>query len=181
MTTNLWRFVRIPKAVALLAFLLPWMTVSCSGTKIAEATGAELVIGKIRPLIADAAKAAPDGGHINYYLLLAVALIAIGLALGFAARRYALAVLGTSIGAIALIVVGTYQYTAKIAEAAAKSNAASARPANDFDKMGQMAASMIRIDWQFGYWLTMTALAAASVIAFLAMKEGSSDLRTPRE
>jgi hypothetical protein len=179
MTTNLWRFVRIPKAVALLAFLLPWMTVSCSGTKIAEATGAELVLGKIRPLMADAAKAAPDGGHINYYLLLAVVLIVIGLTLGFAARRYASAVIGTSVGAIALIVTGTYQYTSKIAEAAAKANAPRSGPANDLDKMGQMAVSMIRVEWQFGYWLALAALASAAVMSYLAMKERSSDTTAP--
>lgn len=151
-------------------------------SKIAEATGADLVLGKIRPLIADAAKAAPGGEHINYYLLLAVVLIVAGLALGFATRRYAPAVIGTSLGAMALIWVGTNQYSSKIAEAAAKSNAGSGSgPANDMDKMGQMAASMIHIDWQFGYWLAMAALATTAVMAFLAMKERSPDFGAPLE
>ena len=173
MNSNLWRFVRIPKAVALLAFLLPWMTVSCSGQKIAEATGGELAMGKIRPLMADAARAtAPGGEHVNPYLVLAIILIVAGLALGFAAKRYAPIVIGTSVGAIVLILIGTSQYSSKIAEAAAKANPSGASGmGSDMDKMGQMAASMIRVDWQIGYWITLIALAAAASLAFLAMRE----------
>lgn len=38
--------VRILKIVALIGFALPWLTVSCQGTKLFEARGYELVIGQ---------------------------------------------------------------------------------------------------------------------------------------
>jgi hypothetical protein len=159
----MWRYVKIPKAVALLAFLLPWMTVSCSGTKVAEADGWELAIGRIRPVISAAADR-PQTAHLNYYLAAAVALIAIGLILSLMRRRLAVAVLATSLGALALVWAGTSQYSsARLAAAASKSG----RDMN----MESIAASMIRVDWQIGYWVALIALAVAAALAFLAIRD----------
>jgi hypothetical protein len=162
----MWRYVKIPKAIALLAFLLPWMTVSCSKTPVAEANGWELVIGRIRQTIAAAPGQVqtPPPVHINYYLAAAVALIAIGLALSLMRRRFAVPVVGTSLLALALIWAGTNQYTStRLAEAAAK---------GDRSGMGAAAAgSMIRVDWEFGYWVAVIALGIAAVLAFLAIRD----------
>ncbi|MDB5678033.1 hypothetical protein [Sphingomonas bacterium] len=159
----MWRYVKIPKAIALLAFLLPWMTVSCSGTKVAEASGWELVLGHIRPVIAAAADK-PQATHLNYYLAAAVALSAIGLVLSLMRRRLAMAVVATSLGAVALIWAGTNQYSnTRLAEAAAKSGKESG--------LDSVAASMIRVDWQVGYWVALAALAVAAVLAFLAIRD----------
>ncbi|THD36837.1 MAG: hypothetical protein E7773_07520 [Sphingomonas sp.] len=159
----MWRFVKIPKAVALLAFLLPWMTVSCSNTKVAEANGWELVIGRIRPVVA-AATDKPHAAHLNYYLAAAVALIVVGLLLSLMRKRMAVAVVATSLGALALIWAGANQYTAQhLADAAAKSG----RDTN----MDQVGASLIRVDWQIGYWVALIALGVAAVLAFLAIRD----------
>ena len=159
----MWRYVKIPKAVALLAFVLPWMTVSCSNTKVAEANGWELVIGRIRPVVA-AASEAPRHPQINYYLAAAVALILIGLVLSLARRRLAIAVVATSLGAVALIWAGTNQYSSqRLAEAATKNS-------HGLD-MDSIATSAIRIDWQIGYWVALIALAIAAVLAFLAIRD----------
>ena len=175
----MWRFVKIPKIIALLAFLLPWMTVSCSGQKIAEASGAELVVGKIRPLMAEANQAlTQQQSQVNYYLVAAILLILIGLALSFLARRYAAAVIATSIAALVAIWAGTHQYSSKIAEAGAKASPnGSGNPLGDhsMDQMSQMAASMIQVNWQIGYWITMLSLVAAAVLSFMTL----SDRRTP--
>ena len=106
----MWRFVKIPKAVALLAFLLPWMTVSCSNNKIAEANGWELVIGRIRPVVASLSDK-PQTAHLNYYLAAAAGLIVIGLILSLMRRRFAGVVVATSLGALALLWAGTSQYS----------------------------------------------------------------------
>lgn len=172
----MWRFVKIPKIIALLAFLLPWMTVSCSGQKIAEATGAELVVGKIRPLMAEANQTlAQQPTQVNWYLVAAVALIVAGLALSFLARRNASAVVGTSIAALIAVWAGTNSYTSKIAAAGAKASPGAGTSGNhDMDQMSQMAASMIHVDWQIGYWITMLCLVAAAVLSFMTL----SDRRT---
>jgi hypothetical protein len=159
----MWRYVKIPKAIALLAFLLPWMTVSCSNNRVAEANGWELVIGRIRPVIAGAADK-PQAAHLNYYLAAAVALIVIGLILSLLRRRLAIAAVATSLGALALIWAGTSQYSSsRLAEAAAKGR--------DSAGMDKVAASMIRVDWQIGYWIALIALAVAAALAFLAIRD----------
>lgn len=159
----MWRYVKIPKAIALLAFLLPWMTVSCSNTKVAEASGWELVIGRIRPVIAAAADK-PQAAHLNYYLAAAVALIVLGLILSLLRRRLAIAVVATSLGALALLWAGTSQYSStRLAEAASKGG-------KDLN-MDSVAASMIRVDWQIGYWIALIALGIAAILAFLAIRD----------
>lgn len=186
----MWRFVKIPKAVALLAFLLPWLTVSCSGTKIAEASGWELVLGKMHPVIAGATeKAGAGSGHLNYFLIAAVIVIVAGLVLSFMARRPgAVGVIVTSVAAIVLIFAGTSQYSSqRIADEISKQSggAAGAGRNNPFamggsspgvtggpsDRdMGAAAASMIQMTWQIGYWLALAALIASAVMGFLSMR-----------
>ena len=156
----MWRFVKVPKAVAMLAFLLPWMTVSCSNTKVAEATGWELMLGRIRPVVEMASR--PSTGHLNLYFIVAVTLISIGLILAMLPRKYPRIVLGTSLVAMAMVWAGANQYSSeRIAAGAAKE-------AGDFSAV---AASVIHVEWRLGYWLALGSLGAAAVIAILAMIE----------
>lgn len=160
---TMWRYVKIPKAIALLAFLLPWMTVSCSTTKVAEANGWELMLGRIRPVIQSASDAAPKSDHLNYYLVAAVGLIVIGLLLSLMRKRMAAVVVATSLGALALVWAGAQQYTPqRLADAA--------RRGGDTG-MDEIASSAIRIDWQIGYWVALGALALAALLAFLAIRD----------
>ena len=43
----MWKWIKIPKAIALLAFLLPWMTVSCQNQPLAKASGIGLAFGHV--------------------------------------------------------------------------------------------------------------------------------------
>lgn len=159
----MWRYVKIPKAIALLAFLLPWMTVSCSNTKVAEANGWELVLGRIRPVMQAASEAPAHADKLNPYLATAVALIVMGLVLSLMRKRMAVVVVATSLGALALIWAGAQQYTPqRLAEAAKRGGDAN---------MDEIATSVIRIDWQIGYWVALGALAVATVLAFLAIRD----------
>lgn len=162
----MWRYVKIPKAIALLAFLLPWMTVSCSNTKVAEANGWELVLGRIRPVLQAASDAPAHADKLNIYFAAAVALIVVGLILSLMAKRLAAAVVATSLGALALIWAGAQQYTPqRLADAARKGGEAG---------MDEIATSVIRVDWQIGYWVALIALAAAALLAFLAIRDPDS-------
>ncbi|QDZ07699.1 hypothetical protein FPZ24_09510 [Sphingomonas panacisoli] len=159
----MWRYVKIPKAIALLAFLLPWMTVSCSNTKVAEANGWELVLGRIRPVMQAASEAPAHADKLNYYFVVAIGLIVIGLILSLMRKRMAAVVVATSLGALALIWAGAQQYTPqRLADAAKRGGEMN---------MDDVAASVIRVDWQIGYWVALGALAVAALLAFLAIRD----------
>ena len=74
-----------------------------------------------------------------------------------------------------LCVAQTVPSTSKIAAAGAKASPGAGTSGNhDMDQMSQMAASMIHVDWQIGYWITMLCLVAAAVLSFMTL----SDRRT---
>lgn len=167
----MWKWIRIPKGIALLAFLLPWMTVSCSDQKIAEASGFGLAFGRISAM--GQAASAGDGASMNVWLILALLAIAGGLFLLFTkGREAAKLVLGTSVAALVLIFVGTYRYSkdAIMAEAAKNGSDGS---------MDQAALAMIQVNWHFGYWLALLSLIAAAVMAWLVMsgKEAEAEAK----
>jgi phosphoglycerol transferase MdoB-like AlkP superfamily enzyme len=157
----MWKWIRVPKGIALLAFLLPWMTVSCSGQKLVEASGFGLAFGRVTAM--GQAAQASDGASLNIWLILALVAIAGGLALLFLrGREAAKLVLGTSVAAIALIFVGTYRYS---------KDAILADAAKDGQNSGmdQAAVAMLQVDWEIGYWLALLSLIAAAVMAWLMM------------
>ena len=167
----MWKWIRIPKGIALLAFLLPWMTVSCSGQKLVEASGFGLAIGRVTAM--GQASQAGDGASLNIWLILALLAIAGGLALLFLkGRDAARLVLGTSVAAVALIFVGTWRYsTDAIMAEAAKSGSNG--------NLDQAALAMIQVHWEIGYWLALLSLIAAAVMAWLVMsgKEGEAEAK----
>lgn len=162
----MWQWVKVTKGVALVAFFLPWMTVSCSATELVRASGWDLAIGrpKLTPQLAQIAgeQVAQGGGHLSVWLLLALALVAIGLVLSFrGARAGAAAVVATSIGAALLSWVGTRQLGSELfARAASRSEGSG---------IDRALAAQIRVDWQFGYWLFLLALIAAAVLAGMSL------------
>ncbi len=166
----MWNWIRIPKGIALLAFLLPWMTVSCSDQKLVEASGFGLAFGRVTAM--GQASQAGDGASMNVWLILALLAIAGGLYLLFTkGREAAKLVLGTSVAALLLIVVGTWRYSKDtiLAEAAK----------NEGGAMDQAALAMIQVNWHFGYWLALLSLIAAAVMAWLVVsgKEAEAEAK----
>ena len=166
----MWKWIRITKGIALLAFLLPWMTVSCSDQKLVEASGFGLAFGRVTAM--GQASQAGDGASINVWLILALLAIAGGLYLLFTkGREAAKLVLGTSVAALLLIVVGTWRYSKDtiLAEAAK----------NEGGAMDQAALAMIQVNWHFGYWLALLSLIAAAVMAWLVVsgKEAEAEAK----
>lgn len=166
----MWKWIRIPKGIALVAFLLPWMTISCSEQKIAEATGFGLAFGNVTTM--GRAASAGDGAAMNLWLVLALLAIAGGLFLLFTrGREAAKLVLGTSVAALVLIFLGTRRYSkdAIMAEAAR----------NGGGDMDRAAMAMIQVNWEIGYWLALFALIAAAAMAWIVMsgKEAEAEAK----
>ena len=167
----MWKWIRIPKGVALLAFLLPWMTVSCSEQKLVEATGFGLAFGRVSAM--GQAALASDRASMDLWLILALLAIAGGLALLFLkGREAAKPVLGTTVAAIILIFICTWLYSkdAMLAEAARNGLNSGA---------DQAALAMIQVNWEIGYWLALLSLIVAAVMAWLVMngKEAEAEAK----
>ena len=167
----MWKWIRIPKGIALLAFLLPWMTISCSNQKIAEASGFGLAFGRISAMGQTAGSG--DGASMNVWLILALLAIVGGLVLLFTkGREAAKLVLGTSAAALVLIFVGTYRYSKDAIMAEAAKNGSD-------NGMDQAALAMIQVNWHFGYWLALLSLIVAAAMAWLVMsgKEAEAEAK----
>lgn len=160
----MWRWIKIPKAVALIAFLLPWMSVSCSNNRLVSATGLGLTAGKFS---SELPGRVPATGEWNLYLVVAIAAILAGLVIAFLRRSRTTASLslGTSAAALLFIWLGTSRYT----KAAVLKQASKRQADMIVSQLEQTAASMININWHYGYWLALTALLAAAAMAALVI------------
>ncbi len=159
----MWKWIKIPKAIALLAFLLPWMTVSCQNQPLAKASGIGLAFGHVTTM----GQASGQSGEMNFWLILAILAIVAGLVLAVIRdRSFAKISLATSVAALVLIWIGTTRYSREsLANAAAREGGGGSFDAS----MGQSMLGMIQIDWHFGYYLALLALVVAAVMAGLVM------------
>ena len=170
---SLMNVVRIAKVLALLAFVLPWVAVSCNNVDIATASGIELIQGTMsenpeagkqfnRQMesrfgsglggAGDAADATsglggspPDLG-INVFGIAAAAVIAIGLALSFAGNGKTAArnVMVTSLIGLALCFGTVWWWKEQVKSQSARENGgAAAESPFGGDGMGAMGQGMI--------------------------------------
>lgn len=172
----MWKWIRLPKGIALLSFLLPWLTISCSGQPVVRATGLGLAIGQIDTSGLPVATANSNDVTANYLLLFALAVILLGLALLFLrTARSALAVATTSLVAFALILIGMGRYSETDLKQAVSNGQGEPPP---FDLALER---LIHIDFGAGYWIALIALTASAAMAFMAHRNISfSDLVSSR-
>jgi len=160
----MWKWIKVPKGIALLAFLLPWLTVSCQNQPLAKASGIGLAFGHVTTM----GEASGRSGEVNLWLVLAILAIIGGLVLAFMRDRGAAKIsLATSVAAFLLIWIGTGRYSksALLAEAGRQQGGG-----DDFGaSMGNAMMSAIQINWHFGYYLCLLALVVAAVMAGLVM------------
>lgn len=181
---------RIAKFVALFAFFLPWVAVSCAGQEIATGTGWEWMTGHLQPSGALAGMAQSghgdatqgDMGHQDpaYILIAAFAAIAIGLIAGSLTRqRVAAAImLVSSLSAIGLSFY-TYEYIhSKMMDEANRSRHAEQVQTGDNSitidpgtqrEVAQAAANAIKIEKKEGFWVTIVSLAIAALLSLLSV------------
>ncbi|HZF95956.1 MAG TPA: hypothetical protein VEZ20_13925 [Allosphingosinicella sp.] len=184
-TRNLLNFARGAKGVALLCFLLPWVTVSCAGQPLVRMTGVGLATGDVdlvagrglfpgagaeNPAASFAQSAQPDP-----LVIVAAVLIVAGLALTFVKplRTGILAAMAAAVAAAVLIAFDVLVRIkggaeARLAEGMNKDGPAAAPGAGGFEREMQKSmeqiAEAITVDPQAGFWLTLLALIAAAVL-----------------
>lgn len=162
----MWRWVKFCKMAALLAFLLPWLTVSCSNQKIASPNGFQLMIGWYS--ISNPMTGVIENVTGPPVLLLGatLAVLVIGLWLAFsksADDSFPMVVAGTSFGSMIMVWLATNSIDSlTITRAAA-------------EKLGnvqsQLASTIIRVDYAFGFWIVIVSLAAATFFAAQASSD----------
>lgn len=160
----MFKWIRIPKGAALLAFFLPWMTVSCQGQQMMSGTGLGLAFGSIQSSLPGASDA-----PMNFWLILVLLALIGGIAATFwDDKRAPLATLVAAGTALVLTWIGTSRYSVSgIAEAAAARDPS-------VNPMDQAMLAMISVDWHFGFWLASLAMLAATVMAWL-VHSGKAD------
>lgn len=154
----MWGWVKIPKGIALAAFFVPWVTVSCSERKMISASGFQLATGRVSFLDESVQS---HGGHPDLWIALALVAVIAGLVLSFGPARRALWTLIASVAALLFIWGGTRHMTgSSIAERAA---------AERHETLDAAIASVIRVEWQWGYWLVNAALIVAAILSWMAL------------
>jgi hypothetical protein len=99
------------KALALLAFLLPWLTVSIGSRQVVSATGLNLAMGEIAVRVPFLGKVEGHGGPPALPLIAAAVLIAASLAASLVAGRRRGGLAGLVLSALALcMVIGFVAY-----------------------------------------------------------------------
>ena len=187
----MWKWIKIPKAIAIVAFFLPWMTISCSNQPLVTASGLDLTLGQLKAanagLGAMSAGPPPQGQGVSIWLILAIAAIVIGLVVACMqrSRRNSLIVTASSAAAVVLIWLGTSKYSnsalgAEIAKNANKNGGMGGLGGGpsgmDPQAMAQTMAAGIRIDWHFGFWLTILMLVLAAAMGWLTYTGKDEDV-----
>lgn len=173
---------RIAKAVALIGFVLPWVTVSCSGTEILSATGLQLMTGDLEPsgAFAQMGSQQTDDAEPSVAVILACAIVVIGLAAGvlLKGKRAAGAIVAAAVLSIGLSYFSIQNMRSELTrEASETQGPAEANPyfsAEQQRELSQAAASAIRIEEQEGYWLTIGALGVAAILAMVVLASASA-------
>ena len=163
---------RIAKVVALLLFVLPWVTVSCAEQTLISMSGVDLATGQLtmnNPMTG-ASESPPGAGKGDMLVIIGAILILLSLA-----ATYVLKGKTGAMAAIAGCVLagGALAYTVlvRIPDSAREGALAGGGGGGASQGMNQaQIAEMIRVNIEIGFWLVLAALAAAVVLNFLAMK-----------
>ena len=160
---------RIAKILALLLFVLPWVTVSCADQTLVSMTGIDLATGHINmaanPMGGAAANAPSHGG--DAFVIIGALLIVLGLVVGFVLKGTRGAIAAAACAAVSAALLAYTVFVRIKATAVADSNA-SAGDSNGFNP--QQLADMIHVNVQIGFYLCLAALIAAVVFDLLSAK-----------
>lgn len=169
----LFNLARGAKGVALLLFLLPWVTVSCAGQDLVSMSGVDLATGTVtmRNPITGATETPPGAGPGRDMAVIAAALLIIAsLALTFILGRSqsALLAMAGSAAAAALLCYTIFIRLPGEMRNAPLAQGGRGEGAEALGMNAQQMAEMIQINIQIGFWLTVAALMAAVVLNFMS-------------
>lgn len=164
---------RIAQVVALVGFVLPWITVSCQGRVIAEVSGLDMALGRAtihNPFtdVSHVHNGSPDG-----VIAVALALVVGGLALSFNLRAARAAPANVVACAAALLLIG-YEVLVS-AGGTIRSHVAPASSGEGFERS---LSESIRVGTGLGFWLTGLALAGAIFFYWKARRRGGAPAPT---
>jgi hypothetical protein len=163
---------RIAKMVALLLFVLPWVTVSCADQTLVSMTGVDLATGHIsmaaNPMGAPSVTAPAEHGG-DLFVILGAVLILAGLAVSFVLKGSKGAMAAGACAALAAVSLA-YTVLVKIPGTARADATTSAGGGGAGGPSPEQIASMIKVNIQIGFYLCLLALIAAIVFDFMAMK-----------
>jgi hypothetical protein len=176
---NFNTLARVAKLVALLAFFLPWILVSCSGNEVAHGSGIQLMTGHLQPSQQIADLQTQSGGSDEaqrglgkagpeYILIAAFAIIALGLVLSFAQkpRGAAATMLASSVLGIALCFGAFAHITYAMNQQFERQERKGSGDENALRReLGEQMQSSIRVEKQEGFWVTIIALVAAAILS----------------
>lgn len=164
------------KGVALLLFLIPWVTVSCGGTEIASMSGLDLATGTFdvrNPMTGEIASPPPGGRGGDMWVLAAAGLIVASLVVTFVLRRavatlIAGAASAVAAGLIGYTVLGRIPADVRADPMTGPAGGGSGGSPADMGMNAQQMADMIRVEPTTGFWLVMAALVAAVALNLMA-------------
>lgn len=172
------QIARIAKFLALLAFFLPWVTVSCSNTEILHATGWQLMTGDPQP--AGPLEHSQDQlkdikPSIAVIAAFGLILIGLGASLLNRAQSAAIAMLVSAVLAIGVTYFGMAQLQTELRNQISGAQAHRQVDENAFispetqRELSRSVADNISVRKEDGYWLTLGALALAALFSLLTL------------
>ena len=169
---SMGNLARIAKVLALLLFVLPWVTISCAEQPLVSMTGLDLATGHVmmhNPMTG-ATESPPGASGGDIWVILAALLIVAGLAASFLLKGKN-GLIANMAGAGAAAAALAYTVLVRIPNAAHSGSAGAAGPAAPGGPSPEQIAQMIHVEVEIGFWLTLLALIAAIVFDVLAMKK----------
>lgn len=164
-------FARVAKLAALFGFFLPWVTVSCAGSEVLQATGWQLMTGDPQP--SGGGEVRQEDGEPALLVIAAFAVIAAALAASLLVRRRAAAAVllagalaGAGLSWFSIENMGS-EMNRSLSEQQGEENAMFS--AEQQREMAQEIQNAIEIERQEGFWLTLGALALAALFALLTL------------
>jgi hypothetical protein len=165
---------RIAKVVALLLFVLPWVTVSCADQTLVSMSGVDLATGHItmaaNPMGGPSAAAAPSEHGGDLLVIIGAVLILAGIAVSFVLKGSKGAM---AAGACAALAAASLAYTVLVRLPGAARHDATAGAGGGGGAGGpspEQIAEMIKVNIQIGFYLCLAALIAAVVFDFMSMR-----------
>lgn len=160
---------RIAQLVALVGFVLPWITVSCQGRALAQVSGLDMALGRATIHNPFTGVSHVHHGAPNGTIVFALVFILAGLAVSFNLAVVRVALANAISCATSLALIG-YEVLVS-AGGALRSEAASSETAGNGFTRG--IAESVKVSTGFGFWLTCLALAAATFFYWRARTGGA--------
>ena len=164
---------RIAKVIALLLFVLPWITVSCAEQTLVSMSGIDLATGHVsmaaNPIMGGASAPVPSQRSGELLVILGALLILAGLALSFVLKGAKGAMAAAACAAAAAAALA-YEVLVRVKAQALSDSAASAASGENGGIDTRQIAELVHVNIQIGFWLCLLALAAAVVFDVMSMR-----------